>query len=227
MQPGTRSMLIGAAVAALLVLPAVAADNGWTVWPAETFDTGSLHIEDVVGSVRVNVAPGPMKVDVSGNPAFVRNVQVTNDGGTLHIDGNSEEQPSISVWDWKKWFDYSHVGDDKGRSQLFIKVTVPRGAPVKIEDMIGGIAIGDTYGPIDLDTTAADATVGRVTGARVSLSGSGSIAIADVLGDLNLEIAGSGKVTSGHANNVKAEIAGSGDANLGTVTGNLDIEIAG
>jgi hypothetical protein len=220
-------MLIGAVVAALLVLPAVAADNGWTVWPTKTFNAQSLHIEDVVGSVRVNVQPGPMKVDVSGNPAFVNNVEVTTEGGTLHIDGNSDQPSGVSVWDWKKWFDYSHVGDNQRDAKLYIKVTVPRGTPVKVEDMIGGVTIGDTYGPVDLETTAADATVGRVTGARVSLSGSGTIAIADVLGDLNLEIAGSGKVTSGHANNVKAEIAGSGNAILGTITGNLDIDIAG
>jgi len=227
MSHATRSMLIGAAVAALLVFPAISADNGWTVWPTKTFDANALHVDDVVGSVRVSVQPGPMKVDVAGNAAIVNNVEIRNDGGTLHIDGNSDQSVDISVWDWKKWFDFSHIGDTPNQAKLYIKVTVPKGTPVKIDDTIGSATVGDTFGPLSLDATASDATIGRVGNARISLSGSGTVAIADVLGDLNLEIAGSGKVTSGHANSVKAEIAGSGEAILGTITGSLRLDIAG
>ena len=49
------------------MLPAAGANGDWTVWPTKTFDTKALHVESIVGSVRVNVENGPMKVDVAGN----------------------------------------------------------------------------------------------------------------------------------------------------------------
>src|SRR5580765_1470039 len=71
MRNPTYSMLVGAAVAALLVLPASGADTGWVTWPTKSFDTKGLRIDDVVGDVRVTVQDGPMKVAflLDGKPA--------------------------------------------------------------------------------------------------------------------------------------------------------------
>jgi len=217
-------MLVGAAVAALIVLPAAGADTGWVTWPTKSYDAKGLRIDDVVGEVRVNVQDGPMKLDVSGSRELAAGLTVKNAGGSLEIDGSGNV--SYSVWDWKKWFDFSHIRDDN-QGRLVIKVTVPKGTPVKISDMVGNTYIGDTYGPVSLDTVAADATIGKVSQASVSLGGSGKIAIADVAGELKLEIAGSGRITSGHAGSVHADIAGSGDAQLGTISGGVNIDIAG
>src|ERR1700710_2772509 len=118
MRNGTSSMLIGAAVAALLVLPAVAGDSGWVVWPTKSYQAGSLRVDDVVGNVRVNVADGPMRVDVSGSKSLVDGLTVRTEGNQLHISGS--ETISMNVWDWKKWFDFSHIHDNDG-GKLFIK----------------------------------------------------------------------------------------------------------
>ncbi len=223
MRSGT-SMLIGATVAAFLVLPAVAGDNGWVVWPTKSYQTNALRVDDVIGNVRVNVQDGPMKVDVAGNKELVAGLTVKTDGGTLHITGG--DYNGVNVWDWKKWFDFSHIHDDHD-GKLFIKVTVPRGSDVRVEDLVGDATIGDTMGALRLETTAGDATVGRVATARVSLAGSGKISMSDVLGELRLEIAGSGRVTAGRVGNVRADIAGSGDAQLGAIAGGANIDIAG
>lgn len=225
MRNPTCSMLVGAAVAALLVLPAAGADTGWVTWPTKTFDTKGLRIDDVVGDVRVTVQDGPMKVDVSGSKDLVGGLTVKNEGDSLLIEGS--DNVSYSVWDWRKWFDFSHIRDDYNQGHLLIKVTVPKGTPIKISDLIGNAAVGDTYGPISLESVASDATIGKVSQANVSLGGSGKIAIADVSGELKLEIAGSGRITSGHAGSVRADIAGSGEAQLGTISGGVNIDIAG
>jgi hypothetical protein len=217
-------MLIGATVAAFLVLPVAAADNGWVVWPTKSYDTNALKVDDVVGNVRIDVKDGPMKVDVAGNRELVSGLVVRTDGNVLRITG--KESASVNVWDWRKWFDYSNIHDDN-HGKLFIKVTVPKGTDVRVEDLVGNATIGDTFGAVHLETTAGDATVGKVAKARVSMAGSGKISIADVLGELKLEIAGSGRVTAGHAGSVKAEIAGSGDTQIGPITGGASIEIAG
>jgi hypothetical protein len=224
MRNGRHSMLIGAAVAAVLVLPASGADSGWVVWPTKSYDTKTLRVDDVVGNVRVNVQDGPMKVDVSGSRNMVNGLTVKANDGTLLISGS--EAASFSVWDWRKWFDFSHVYEDH-YGKLFIKVTVPKGTDVRIEDLVGNATVGDTYGPLRLETTAGDSTVGRVANARIEMAGTGKTSIADVAGELRVEIAGSGRVTAGHAGNVRADIAGSGDAQIGAIGGGATIDIAG
>jgi hypothetical protein len=224
MRSGIGSMLIGATVAAFLVLPAVAADSGWITWPTKSYAANTLHVEDVVGTVRVNVAPGPMKVDVSGSKPMVEGLTVKSEGGMLRISGG--EAFTYNVWDWSKWFDFSHIHEDHD-GKLFIKVTVPKGTEVRIGDLVGDATIGDTYGPLHLETTAGDATVGHVASARIVLAGSGKTSVADVQGDLRFDIAGSGRLTVGHAGSVRADIAGSGDAQIGAIDGGATIDIAG
>ena len=125
MRSSTRSMLVGAAVAALVVLPAAGADSDWVTWPTKSYDTKGLRVDDVVGDVRVTVQDGPMKVDVSGSKEMVAGLTVQNQGGSLLIDGTGHV--SYSVWDWRKWFDFSHIRDDDNRGHLNIRVTVPKG----------------------------------------------------------------------------------------------------
>ncbi len=225
MRSSTRSMLVGAAVAALVVLPAAGADTDWVVWPTKSYDAKGLQVDDVVGDIRVAVQEGPMKVDVAGSKDLVAGLTVQNEGGSLLIDGS--DSVSYSVWDWRSWFDFSHIHEDSRQGHLVIKVTVPKGTPIKISDLIGNAAIGDTYGPVTLEAVASDATIGKVSQATVSLGGSGKIAIADVSGELKLDIAGSGRVTAGHAGSVRADIAGSGDAQLGSISNGVKIDIAG
>ena len=224
MRSPISSMLIGATVAAFLVLPAVAGDSGWITWPTKSYTASALRVDDVVGNVRVNVADGPMKVDVSGSREMVSGLTVKTEGNLLRISGS--EVASFNVWDWKKWFDFSNIHDEH-EGKLFIKVTVPKGTDVRIEDLVGNATVGDTYGTLRLETVSGDSTVGRVNDARVALAGSGKISMADVAGELRLDIAGSGRVTAGHVGSVRADIAGSGDAQVGAINGGLRVDIAG
>ncbi|MBL6853843.1 MAG: DUF2807 domain-containing protein, partial [Alphaproteobacteria bacterium] len=202
-------MMIGAAVASMLIIPAAAGDNGWVVWPARTVPgTNSLRIEHVVGNVRVAVADGPMKVEASGQRDMMSGLSVKPDGGVLRISGS--DMSDVYVWDWKHWFDFSHIhehGDKEGK--LYIKVTVPKGASVAIDNLVGDANVGDTYGPLRMETTAGDATVGKVTEAKITLAGSGKTSVNEVMGELRIEIDGSGRVTVNKTASVRAEINGS------------------
>lgn len=224
MRSTNKSMLIGAAVAAMLILPASGADTGWVVWPTKSYNAASLRVTDVVGSVRVDVQNGLMKVDVSGTREMVTGLTVKQDGGQLLISGN--EVDSFNVWDWHKWFDFSHIRDNRN-GKLFIKVTVPKGSDVRVDDLVGNATIGDTYGPVRLETTAGDSTVGRTSTARISMAGSGKTQVGDVAGELRMEIAGSGRIVAHNAGSVRADIAGSGDAVVANVASGVNVDIAG
>jgi hypothetical protein len=221
MNAQTKSLLLGATVAALLILPAAAAED-WVTWPQKSFSGNTLKVDDFVGTLLVNVGNGGnINVDVSGTRQRIKQLEVHSYGGGVIIEGQNDE----SVWDWHNWlnFDYTKSRPD----QLVVKVTVPKGTEVRIDDLVGKTTVGDTYGPLHLEASATQAKVGKVSSANISLAGTGRIDIAEVKGPLDLDIAGSGKVNVGPTQSVKADIAGAGDTALGPIAGGLKVDIAG
>jgi hypothetical protein len=222
MNDHTKSLLLGAAVAAVLILPAAAGED-WATWPRKTFSANTLKVEDYVGTlvVSVNKGPGPITVDVAGTHERLSQVEIHGGGDSVRIEGSSDQ----SVWDWHQWFNF-----DMSRSksdQLVVKVGVPKGTSIIVDDMVGKATIGDTYGPLKFEGSATVTKVGRVSTAKISLDGTGRIDVAAVGGPLDLDIAGSGKVNVGPTQSVKADIAGAGDTALGPIAGGLDVDIAG
>lgn len=221
-----RSFLGGAAVAAVLILPADAANGDWISWPAKSFSADSVRVEDMVGKLTVNVRNGgPVTVEVAGVKQRVNGVSIREEDGKVLIDGSGASD-SESVWNWRNWFNFSTDFEPRN-DNLAIKVTVPKGARVDVSDLVGDATIGDTQGELHFEAAASKARIGRVGPAHVSLGGAGRIDIAQVNGPLHLEVGGSGKVTVGPTQSVHADIAGSGDAQFGAIANDLTLSIAG
>ena len=261
-----KSLMGGAAIAALLILPSIsghasemqlaantprhhatppappappaapamtaqpaqsAAQNGnWVRWPTKTYNAGSLKVEDLVGTLTIDVKDGgPMTVEVSGDKNRVGHINVSQDGNTLDIDGENSDE-NDSVWDWKNWFNFKD-GAQRHTTNLFVRVTIPRGTDVRVEDLVGNANIGDTYGVLHFGAAATTAQIGRVKEAHIEVGGSGKINVTQVDGPLHLDVGGSGKITVGSTQEVDADIAGSGDVTLGPVAGGMKIDIAG
>jgi hypothetical protein len=242
-----KSLLGGAAVAALLIMPSLAAPNSpptppappkqtqvhpmpqqnygdWVTKPQRSFNVRAIKFNDVVGTITVDVRDnGPMTLDVAGVKERVDGLQVSADNGTLTIEGSEVND----VWDWHHWFDFS-VHDRSKPDALLIRVTVPRGTDVNVDGLVGDATIGDTYGPLKFSAAASKARIGKVGKASIDMAGAGNVDVAEVNGPLDLDIAGSGKVKVGPTHgNAKADIAGSGDATIGTIAGGLNADIAG
>jgi hypothetical protein len=206
-------------VAAALTLPAVA--DSWSVGPTKTFDVRAVNVHDVVGNLSIAVRDGgPATVQVSGTKARVDATSVRQDGGTLVVVGQNYEQ----VWDWRHWFDFS---GDFNRGSLNVKITLPRGSDVKVEDLIGDAEIGDTMGSLHFGAVSTNSTIGRVADAHIELAGSGKVSVGDIAGDLHAETAGSGKIITGNVKSVHADVAGSGAIETGAINGSLNLNIAG
>ncbi len=213
------SILTEAAVAAALTLPS-AADN-WTSGPVRSFNVKSVSIHDFVGKIAVAVRDsGPVTVQVSGAKQRVDDTTVEQEDNKALISGRGYHE----VWDWRHWFDFS---EHFSSGDLSLKVTVPRGAEVRIEDLIGDAEIGDTMGPIHFEAVSTNSSIGRTSDAHLSLAGSGNVKIADTSGDLHAETAGSGKIVAGNAKSVHADVAGAGSIEAGKIDGDLHLDIAG
>jgi hypothetical protein len=217
------SLLIGAGLAAMVSLPALAADN-WVNGSWQTYDARNLKVDSVVGTVRIDVKEsGPMAVQVSGLPERVKRVHVRASGGTLEVDS---EQVG-TVWDWRHWFDFNSFKSNKP-AQLQVHIAVPRGTPIDIDETSGNVTIGNSMGPLKFSVQGyTESTVGNVTSAKLEMAGAGKLTVGHVYGPVEIETAGSGNIRIGDAARVKAEIAGSGSITTGAVNGPLEIDIAG
>jgi hypothetical protein len=221
-----RSFLGGASVAAVLILPAAAANGDWVVWPTRSFSANSVKLEDIVGKLTVDVRNGgPISVDVAGVKERVKGISIDQEDGQVVIDGSNANE-SGSVWNWRDWFNFSTTYESNP-DNLTVRVTVPKGARVDVDDLVGDATIGDTEGELHFEAAATKARIGRVGPAHVSLGGAGRLDIAGVNGPLHLEVGGSGKVAVGPTQSVHADIAGAGDAQFGAIAGGLSLSIAG
>lgn len=220
-----KSFLGGAAVAVLLILPA-SAGSDWTSLPTKSFSAHTLKLDDVVGTLTVNVRDGgPISVSVSGEKGRVDGVSVNQEDDKVVIDATNSSE-NESVWNWHNWLNFSSDYESEP-NDLIIKVTVPRGTPVHVSDLVGDATIGDTQGELHFEAAATKARIGRVGPADVSVAGSGRLEIAQVSGPLHLEVGGSGKVKVGSTQSVHADIGGAGTVDLGAIAGGLSLDIAG
>ena len=218
-----QSLLIGAAVAALVTLPAKAADTSWVNGPTKSYDVKALKLDGVVGTLKIEVKDGPATLAISGLKQRVAGMKVHVENGRLVVEGHYVD----SVWDWSNWFDFSHLGENKP-DQLIVHVSVPKGTSVKVDELVGNAAIGDTQGEMEFGATGnTQSTIGNVAKAHIELAGSGKVTLANVAGALSAETAGSGDIHAGDATSVDGDIAGSGSIGVGHVAGAIKIDIAG
>lgn len=228
------SILSGAACAALLILPSMSGEveagnapaSNWGSWPAHNYQARRLKLEDIVGTVVVNVRDGgPMTVEAWGDNRRLHGLHAEVQGDQLDIEGGNENDGE-SVWDWHHWFDFSNVTNHSPHD-LNVRVTIPRGSDVDIESLVGDVSIGDTQAALHLEAAATKAHIGRVASANIEVGGSGRIDIASVTGTLKLDVGGSGKISTGPIGNLQADIAGSSDAQFGPINGSMNMDIAG
>jgi hypothetical protein len=218
-----QSLLIGAAVAAIVVLPARAADANWVNGSWQTYQTHKLKLDNIVGNVKVDVKDsGPMVIRVSGLSDRVKAVHVQASHDTLTVASDEID----TVWDWRNWFKFSdgyHMKPD----QLVIHIAVPRGSAVDV-DASGNMTIGSTNGPLRFEVAGfTNSTVGDVSEAHLSMAGSGKLTVGNVAGKANIETAGNGNIRIGNAGKVKADIAGSGSIAVGNIQSSVNVDIAG
>jgi hypothetical protein len=225
MRTQTSSILIGAAVAAMLILPARAADWTWVKGQTQGFPAHSVDLEGVTADVTVRPLPGQGNVtmSVSGPRVLVDDIKSKTGSDVLTV-WNPRGGNDYGVWDWSKWFDYSHVDDE---NKVKIELTMPQGSALTAKHMVGDLTVGDLDGKVFLETSSGDVKVGRVSQATVKAVGSGGIEIGAVGGVLDLSVAGSGDIKVASALGAKVSIAGSGDAELGAINGPLHADLAG
>lgn len=204
-----RSLLAATALVAVSV-PALA-------FGPQDYTARGISVDGVVGTLDVTVipGPGPVTVAISGPEARIDRVSVRQDGDRVVLEQDNSDRRTWRDSDRDLW--------------IAVKVTLPAGSGLTVEDFIGEGRVGDLRGPLAVDDmTSGTLTVGDVTTASLDVSGSGDITVGAISGDLAVDINGSGKVKTGPtAGAVTLEIDGSGDIEIASVSGPVAAEING
>jgi len=181
----------------------------------ESFTARSVKVDGVLGTLDVAVDPGASRVtvEVTGPQEWLKEVTVKMDGDRLVVD--QADRPNRNSF--KRRDDW-----------IAVRMTVPAGTGLEVDEYIGEAKIGDLNGPLLIDELfAGKIEVGNVTKLSIGIDGSGEVFVGT--SDMaDIDVSGSGDVRIGNvAGPLSVDIAGSGDVRTGTTRGKVDLNIAG
>lgn len=226
-----RMLAVGAATGALAFSAASAA----TAEP-------EIEIKDAVARVVVVTEPGRTQIDVrvQNGRADLPALEVRRQGDKVIVDGDLDRRIGSCMQTGVVLNDHARPIDPPenltvdvrgtGRVKLADAPLVTVYAPTTVEVSAGGAVFGSIGRTDKLQLSNAgcgDWTVANVAGEfDVAIAGSGDVR-AGTAQDLEVSIAGSGDFRGVGARGLKASIAGSGDAIVGRVDGPVKVAIAG
>jgi len=189
-----------------------------------------LKIENFIGTIDVVTGDyDKIKVtDADGAPIDRSAAGVIIDGGETIRQVNCRQNKlsvdiSIGNWGWKK-----RSGGYKNLNEYpKIKITAPETAHVIIDDSVIFGEIG-TIGSADLRIrSCGDLELADVTGELdLKISGSGDVSM-DNAGPATVSVSGSGDLTGGNFASLDLSVSGSGDVEIDDVVGFADISTGG
>ena len=190
----------------------------------KSFTVRRVRIDGMVAQVEIITLPqpGPIRLQASGKPETMKELQIRSVGDELFLRLDSDEDEA-----WFPWNLFNMWSKDRSARDLSIRITAPLGTPFDLEGMIGVVNAGDLDAPLRLEGHAVQARFGRVDSAEIEIAGSGRIALGAVKQTLNIEVAGSGNLQAASAAAAKVEIAGGGSVAIGPVAGAFSAEVMG
>jgi len=192
---------------------------GWLVVPAQAIEgpfsqsyrANSVVLVNLVGRVEIEVGGSNVSVGITGESEELQAIEVTGSGTVVRIESSKR---------------HHRISGDAADHALY-KITVPKGADLTVDGLVGEAEIGDIGGRLKLSATALDGHIGDVSAADIELNGSSDLGLGDVAGRLSIEISGSGSIETGDADSANVEIAGSGDVSIKEIRHGLNAKIAG
>jgi len=212
----------------------------------EQFTVTEVIVSEMLANVRITPAGGnQVKVTIDGDEETKVSAKLQVSGSSLKIsapfpfaEGSSSPNmfgnsfvftggSGISSINGQIFVNGKAVDMDR---KITIEVEVPTGTTIKVGKLVGKAKIGDTMGNLTVNiqgTTEVEA--GKVKNLSVSISGSGAAQVAQVSGNIDAEISGSGVVAvdGGNANSFSASVSGSGSVTFNGTAQTADLGVSG
>jgi hypothetical protein len=169
---------------------------------------------------------------ISGNGITMRSGNsITHIGG--QISGSHVSIGGISIMGGNIFGNGNVVINGNGFSatkpQVTVTVKVPKGTKVSLSGRWMIAQVGDTEGELNISAIMGGVKAGRVKNSRISIKGPADVTLAEVIGNLDVRIMGSGDfdAKSGKIDNLDISIIGSGDADINAEATSADLSVTG
>ena len=199
----------------------------------ETFEASAAELIAVAGRVYVRLYDGyGIRLRAEGPKRWISDLVRRTEAGVLVVNAGSLDgsQVNIAASPGARAGSLNVMSDggpaeDPPEVELF----VPPGTPLTATVAAGQWDIAALKAPLALEVAGAEVSAGAMTDARLSVRGGGDIKVAQVEGDLQADIAGSGSITvlAGSVNNLKATIMGTGSVLVQAPAERADLAVSG
>ncbi len=224
-----------------------------TVGPTR-YNTRALEVRGVQADLVIIVHDVPFcEFTMTGPQGQLEAIEVNERGGILVIEGESSggsgvtiisgggssiragriSTRSMIIGDGGVSFQGGNItigGGSSGQNEVKITVKVPKGTAVDLTDVDGRINIGDTEGALRLSMGGvSNICVGRIGKLRARLSGSSNMEIRHVIGDVNIDVSGSGSIIihGGLASQLDINLSGMGTVRFDGSAQDADLSVSG
>lgn len=217
----------------------------------EFFTGRAVDISGISADVDITVGD-KLSITINGSEDGVKTIKYAKRGDRLVIEGigasskNSHRGANISsvsggifvggvirnssVVASSGNINFVSISNSEGQSSTKVSITVPKGTEITAQDIDGGTIIGDTEGPVQISVSGdGDFTIGKIGDATINIQGGGDITVANVTGNLNINVMGSGdvQIKSGSVPTLLVNVMGSGDVKFGGRAKNASLSVMG
>ncbi len=187
----------------------------------------SVSFSDFIGRIDIATHDGPMQAMFYGvREDFVLTGEER--GGVLYVKGPERlSMDAINRKFWRRGGDFDDRMDAFLKNYPRVKILVPRGASVSIDDSVTSARGGNIGGDLKIDGGIVAAEFGDVANAFVDIDGAGDVMVGEIVKMLDLNINGSGDFEAVSAAKADLAVNGSGDIDLGDIDGAAKARING
>ncbi|MGB3456936.1 MAG: DUF2807 domain-containing protein [Litorimonas sp.] len=211
-----RPLLLGIATSAVIASPGFAAD---------------VTIRNFIG--QIIITPGSDGVEVLDR-GRKGEVDYSESGSAILIDGGQNLKQLNEVCNGRgglsfdlEWSGMSYRGDTRLKDYPQLRVSVPNGSTLTVEDSAMRLDADLVLGDVDLDVSGCfDMKFSDMTSLDLQKSGSGDLEIGKV-DRLSGKKSGAGDVDIESVGAFRLNQSGAGDIEIGTVTRSFEIEKSG
>jgi len=215
---------------------------------AQEFETGTVSIQDFIGSVEIKTrvpADDPdgaldetVRVQIRQGKKF-HDVDVIKDGERIVIYSDARTQEDlrdccndkirreVHLRKDRKLTTGKPVDEDYFSQYPTLILTMPETTNLSFIDTRMKLEMGDLTGRLDLDACYAYGTIGNLEEASIAIISGSRLTVGDISAGIEIDLSGDADIKIGDASIADIDIAGPGDVIAGDIEGILDISIAG
>lgn len=212
----------------------------------KTFSARDIEVLELSANVNIQPHDGEVEVAITAPESVIEEISLSQadnlvtikgqgksnsgginiSGGNISIVGGVIRSGNIQIGGMSR----GSINIGGNEPEIEISVKVPFKANVEVSDIEGKVVIGNIRGNLRANINGVgEVNAGEMNKVIGKISGSGTLIVQSVTGDLKVKVSGSGdvKVNGGNISDLEASVSGSGDVHINAEAQTADLDVSG